>query len=289
MKEAMLYKKFDDQKVKCAVCSHRCVIKEGNRGICRVRENQAGVLYALNYGKAVAANIDPIEKKPLYHFLPKTKAFSIGTEGCNMKCSWCQNWRISQSPEPDEAVNGRKLPPEDVVEQALNNNCKSIAYTYTEPTIFLEYALDTMKIAHKKGLKNIWVSNGYMTKETLAEIIPYLDAANIDYKGPSELYKKYTGTRLEPVKENLKYLYQAGVHLEVTTLVIPGLNDKKEQLEEIAHFIAEELGNEVVWHVSRFYPGWKMQDTARTPIDTIKIAKSIGEKAGLKYVHMGNV
>ncbi|MFP4372586.1 MAG: radical SAM protein, partial [Halanaerobium sp.] len=203
MKEAMLYEKLDDQKVKCAVCSHRCVIKEGTRGLCRVRENQAGVLYALNYGKAVAANIDPIEKKPLYHFLPHTKAFSIGTEGCNMKCSWCQNWRISQRPDPDKAVNGRNLPPEDVVEQALNNNCKSIAYTYTEPTIFLEYALDTMKIAHEKGLKNVWVSNGYMTKETLDEIIPYLDAANIDYKGPAELYKKYTGSRLNPIKENL--------------------------------------------------------------------------------------
>ena len=289
MKEALLYEKLKDNQVKCNVCNHRCVIKEGKRGICRVRENRSGSLYTLNYGKAVAVNVDPIEKKPLYHFMPGTKAYSFGTQGCNMHCTWCQNWQISQSPDAGESVSGRNISPEEMVEGALDHSCQSIAYTYTEPTIFLEYALDTMKLAHEKGIKNVWVSNGYMTKETLDEIIPYLDAANIDHKGPDKLYKKHIGGRINQIEENLKYLYHAGIHLEITTLIIPGLNDAEEDLKDIAKFISSELGPEVPWHISRFFPGWKMQDKQITPKKSLEKAKSIGEEAGLKHIHLGNV
>ena len=289
MKEALLYEKLEDNKVKCNVCGHRCVIKEGKRGICRVRENRSGSLYTLNYGKAVAVHVDPIEKKPLYHFMPGTKAYSFGTQGCNMHCTWCQNWQISQSPDAGESVSGRNISPEEMVEGALDHSCQSIAYTYTEPTIFLEYALDTMKLAQEKGIKNVWVSNGYMTRETLNEIIPYLDAANIDHKGPDKLYKEHIGGSVKEVEENLKYLKRAGVHVEVTTLVIPGLNDKEEELKHIAEFISSELGDQVPWHISRFFPGRKMQDVEITPMETLKKAEKIGREAGLKNVHLGNV
>ncbi|MEC9489765.1 MAG: AmmeMemoRadiSam system radical SAM enzyme [Halanaerobiales bacterium] len=289
MKEAMLYEKLENKMVKCNVCNHRCVIKEGKRGICRVRENSDGILYALNYGKAVAVHVDPIEKKPLYHFMPGSSAYSIGTEGCNMKCTWCQNWQISQSPAADNDVRGRDISPKEIVQGALEHDCESIAYTYTEPTIFLEYALETMKLAKEKGIKNVWVSNGYMTRETLDEITPYLDAANIDHKGPNKLYKKHTGGSVEAIEENLKYLHEAGVHLEVTTLLIPGLNDEDDDLKNIAEFISRELSPDVPWHISRFYPGWKMKDIQITPMKALKKAKKIGEEAGLKYIHLGNV
>lgn len=290
MQEAILYQKLLDLKVKCDVCSHRCTIGDGFRGICGVRENQKGILYALNYGKTVASAIDPIEKKPLYHFLPGTKIYSFATVGCNFRCEWCQNFEIAQSPKPMKPVVGIEITPIQHVEKAMKYGCPSIAYTYSEPTIFLEYALDTMKLAHENGLKNVWVTNGFMTKETLDLIIPYLDAANVDYKGPNDgVYEKYCGGTAEPIMENLKYLKQAGVHLEITTLVVPGVNDKYEQIEKIANYIANEVGVDVPWHISRFFPAWKMLDTEITPLKTLKMAKEIGEKAGLKYIHIGNV
>lgn len=290
MQEAILYQKLPDLMVKCDVCSHRCTIKEGFRGICGVRENQKGILYALNYGKTVASAIDPIEKKPLYHFLPGTKIYSFATVGCNFRCDWCQNFEIAQSPKPMKPVEGIEITPIQHVEKAMQYGCPSIAYTYSEPTIFLEYALDTMKLAHENKLKNVWVTNGFMTKETLDLIIPYLDAANVDYKGPNDgVYEKYCGGTAEPIMENLKYLKQAGVHLEITTLVVPGVNDKYEQIEKIAKYIANEVGVDVPWHVSRFFPAWKMLDTEITPLKTLKMAKEIGEKVGLKYIHVGNV
>ena len=290
MQEAILYQKLPDLKVKCDVCSHRCTIGDGFRGICGVRENQKGILYALNYGKTVASAIDPIEKKPLYHFLPGTKIYSFATVGCNFRCEWCQNFEIAQSPKPMKPVVGIEITPIQHVEKAMKYGCPSIAYTYSEPTIFLEYALDTMKLAHENGLKNVWVTNGFMTKETLDLIIPYLEAANVDYKGPNDgVYEKYCGGTAEPIMENLKYLKQAGVHLEITTLVVPGVNDKYEQIEKIAKYIANEVGVDVPWHISRFFPAWKMLDTEITPLKTLKMAKEIGEKAGLKYIHIGNV
>ena len=290
MKEAILYKKIDGDRVQCVACNHRCLIAEGKRGICWVRENHQGELYSLNYGKTVASNVDPIEKKPLYHFLPGTRIYSFAAVGCNFRCSWCQNWEIAQSPKLTKEIEGIEVSPEEHIARALRSRCPSIAYTYTEPTVFVEYALDTMKLAREKGLKNVWVTNGYMSRETLDAIIPYLDAANVDFKGANDgVYEKYCGGKAEPVMENLKYLHEAGVHIEITTLIVPGINDKQDQVEKIAEFIAMELSREVPWHISRFFPAWKLQDTPVTPLKTLEIAKSIGEKAGLKYIHIGNV
>jgi len=290
MKEAILYHKKESGKVQCVVCNHRCMIADGKRGICGVRENIQGKLYSLNYGKTIAVHIDPIEKKPLYHFLPGTKTYSFAAVGCNFRCSWCQNWEISQSPKPNKPIEGMDISPEEHVLRALEFQCPSIAYTYSEPTIFIEYALETMKIAKEKGLKNVWVTNGYMSRETLDAIIPCLDAANVDYKGPNDgVYEKYCGGKAEPIMENLKYLHEAGVHIEITTLIVPGVNDKADQLEKIAHFITTQLSKDVPWHVSRFFPNWKMMDVKITPLETMELAKGIGEAAGIKYVHVGNV
>jgi len=290
MKEAILYQAIGDNKVRCAVCNHRCTIAEGKRGICAVRENQQGKLYALNYGKTISVHIDPIEKKPLYHFLPGTKIYSFATVGCNFRCAWCQNWEISQASKPDQPIEGVAITPEEHVARAIEYACPSIAYTYSEPTIFLEYALDTMKLAKDKGLKNVWVTNGYMSRETLDTIIPYLDAANIDFKGPNGgIYEKYCGGKAEPIMDNLKYLQEAGVHNEITTLIIPGVNDMPDQLEKIARFIAEELSTSVPWHITRFFPAWKMLDTPITPREILETARQIGKQLGLKYIHIGNV
>lgn len=290
MKEAMLYQRLDDGIVQCAVCNHRCRISEGSRGICGVRENRGGKLYALNYEKAIAVHIDPIEKKPLYHFLPRTQTYSFATAGCNFRCIWCQNWEISQRPKPDKPVDGLPISPAEHVRQALAHECQSISYTYSEPTIFMEYAFATMKLAKDHDLKNIWVTNGYMTTDTLELVAPLLDAANVDFKGPDDgVYEKYCGGRAKPVMETLKYLCAAGVHQEITTLVVPGVNDRADQLEQIAGFIAGELGVHVPWHVTRFFPAWKMSDTPPTPLETLLLAKEIGKRAGLNYVHTGNV
>jgi pyruvate formate lyase activating enzyme len=290
MREALLFDQLDQRSVRCNVCNLRCLIHDGKRGICRVRENHNGFLYALNYGKAIAIAVDPIEKKPLYHFLPGTKTYSFATMGCNMKCSWCQNWEISQSPQPGEPVSGAYITPEDHVKRAKSLNCPSISYTYSEPTIFLEYALETMIKAKESGLKNIWVTNGLMTRETLDLIIPYLDALNIDYKGPNDaFYMKYCNGKASMVMENMEYLMNKGIHMEITTLIIPGLNDQKEQLESIAQAIVTHLSPDIPWHISRFFPGWKMQDTPVTPISTLHMAYDIGTKAGIKQIHIGNV
>nr|WP_319216365.1 AmmeMemoRadiSam system radical SAM enzyme [uncultured Trichococcus sp.] len=290
MKEAMLYEKLGDGRVRCGVCPHHCVIAEGKRGICAVRENREGTLYALNYGKAVAVAIDPIEKKPLNHFLPGTTAYSFATIGCNLRCLWCQNWAISQASKPNRPIYGEDISPEEHVRRALAAKCPSIAYTYTEPIIFVEYALDTMKLAREAGLKNIWKTAGYATKETLAAIIPYLDAVNVDLKGTDdEVYREYCGGTAQPVLDTIKQLHAAGVHLEITTLVVPGVNDRIDQLERMARFIAEEVGKEVPWHVNRFFPGWKMMDTAITPMKTLEMAAAIGRNFGIQHVHIGNI
>ncbi len=288
--EAMLYHLLEQDIIKCDVCKHECEISNGKRGICGVRENRQGKLYALNYGLTISAAIDPIEKKPLYHYLPGTKTYSFAAVGCNLRCSWCQNWEISQSPKLSKDILGYDILPEEHVRRAKQYGCPSISYTYSEPTIFLEYALETMKLAQEEGLKNIWVTNGYMSKRTLQVIIPYLAAANVDYKGPDgDVYEKYCGGFAEGVMENLVILQKAGVHLEVTTLIVPGVNDKPNQIEAIVGSIVQNLGCDVPWHISRFFPHWKMNDSMPTPLSKLIMAKEIGIKAGIKTIHLGNV
>lgn len=289
MKEVYLYKKLGEKKVQCLVCGHKCVILPGKRGICMVRENIDGKLYALNYGKIVARHIDPIEKKPLFHFLPGTKTYSIAATGCNFKCGNCQNWSISQA---SGIFDGEDFTPQKIVEAAKKTDCPSIAYTYTEPTIFLEFALDAMKIAKKKGIKNVWVSNGFMTKESAKLVIPYLDANNIDIKGFSDdFYRQNCGARLQPVLETAKLMKKSGVWIEITTLAISGMSDSEEMFKGIAKFIKEELGPETPWHISRFFGdlSWKLGHLPETPLKTLKMAYQIGKKSGLKYVYIGNI
>jgi len=288
MKEAYLYKKLKDKRVQCQNCAHYCIVEERKRGICQVRENKNGKLYSLVYAKACAINIDPIEKKPFYHFLPGTYSLSIATVGCNFSCHSCQNWQISQA----EKVRGEKISPEEIVKIAKEKNLPSISYTYTEPAIFSEYALDTMKLAKKAGLKNAWVSNGFWSKELFDLISPYLDVANIDLKSfEDKFYIKYCGGRLRPVLDTLKRLKKKKIWVEITTLVIPGLNDSEENFEKIAKFIKNDLGADVAWHISRFCGSisWKLQHIPDTPLATLKKAEEIAKQAGLENIHLGNV
>ena len=287
--EAMFYDKQPGNMVQCNLCNHHCRISDGHRGICGVRENKSGTLYSLVYGKLISRAVDPIEKKPLFHFIPGSLTYSITTVGCNFQCKNCQNWEISQSPKPHNPVTGRETSPEEIVKTAEQMYCKSIAYTYTEPVIFMEYAYDTAKLAIKNGLKNVFVTNGYITEEALREVAPYLHAANIDLKSFSdEFYKENCGARLEPVLEAIKLHKQLGIWIEITTLVIPNVNDSKENLNDIAEFIAG-VGEEIPWHVSGFYPAYELIDLPSTPIHTLRKARNIGLKAGLRYVYQGNV
>ncbi len=292
MKEAYLYKKFKDKKVQCLNCAHYCIISPGEKGICQVRKNIDGKLFALNYGKVVALNIDPIEKKPFFHFLPGTLSLSLATVGCNFQCANCQNWTISQSPRIFGKIEGEEMKPEEVIKIALENKLPSISYTYTEPTIFLDFALDIMKLAKKEKLKNNWVTNGFLSKEAVDLISPYLDAANVDLKSfEDEFYVKYCKGRLQPVLDTLKRMKKKKIWVEVTTLIIPTLNDSEKNLKNIANFIKKELGEETPWHVTQFSGAisWKLQHLPETPVETIKKAWEIGKKAGLKYVYTGNI
>jgi len=294
MKEAQFYKKLSGNRVGCQACNHYCKIAPGNRGVCAVRENQDGKLYSLVYGKIVAKNLDPIEKKPLFHFLPGTKSLSIATVGCNFRCLYCQNADIAQIPKEnllrEKNIPGIDETPEDIVNEALLVHAPSIAYTYNEPTIFVEFALETMKLARKKNLKNIWVTNGYTSKEALTEVIPYLDAANIDLKGfTEEFYNKICGAKLQPVLETIKAMKRGGVWIEITTLVVPGENDTTEHFEGIANFIANDVGKDVPWHISKFFPTYKLRNLPPTPPSSLLKAREAGKKAGLKYIYLGNV
>lgn len=291
MKEALLYKKTDKHKVHCYLCHFNCVIAPGKRGVCCVRENIDGTLYTLVYDRIIARAVDPIEKKPLFNFLPGSTSYSIATAGCNFRCLHCQNYNISQVPrQGGRKILGDKISPEEIVAEAKKYNCKSISYTYTEPTIFFELAYDTGKLAHNEGIKNIFVSNGYMTGEMLDMINPYLDGINVDLKGFNEKhYQKICGAKLEPVLDSLKYIKKLGIWLEVTTLVIPGYNDSDEDFNGIADFIKNELGEETPWHVTAFYPTYKLLDTPRTPAKILRRARDIGLKKGLRYVYEGNI
>jgi len=314
MKEVYLYKKLKDKKVQCQTCAHNCLVLPDNLGICGVRENKNGKLFALNYGKVIALNVDPIEKKPFFHFLPGTHSLSIATVGCNFRCLNCQNWDISQgfkeqaserSEVGDEGkleganfidrkkeIPGENLSPKQIVDIALKNKLPSISYTYTEPVIFLEYALDTMKLARKAGIKNGWVSNGFLSPESAKLILPFLDAIRIDIKSFSDdFYKEVCGGRLQPVLDTAKMMKKSGVWVEIITLAIPTLSDSEEMFRDIANFIYKELGPETPWHITQFSGviSWKLQDLPETKVETLKKAYEIGKSAGLKYVYTGNV
>lgn len=284
MKEALFYSKINGQSVRCYLCAHNCLIKKDKKGICGTRQNIDGVLYSIVYGNLVASNIDPIEKKPLYHFFPGTLSFSISTRGCNFKCKHCQNASISQFVE----MQTRQINPLQIVEDALNSGCKSISYTYTEPTVYFEYAFDIAKIAKQKGLLNIFVSNGYISKEASEAIIPYLNANNIDLKGDDEFYKSICGARLQPVLDTIKRMKDSNVWIEITTLIIPTLNDNDDFLIWAAEFI-KSVDPTIPWHLSAFYPAYKMNDKPPTTLSTLKRAREIALKTGLKYVYIGNI
>lgn len=288
MKEALFYKK-ENESIKCYLCPHHCTIKNGKRGVCGVRENINGQLISLSYGKVIAAHVDPIEKKPLFHFLPGTKSFSIATPGCNFQCPYCQNWSISQI--VDEMLNkAEDIIPEDIVRYAERTASASISYTYTEPTIFFEFAMDIGSLAIRKGLKNVFVTNGFITEEGLKEAKNFLHAVNVDLKSFREsFYKKLCKGKLQSVLDALKWMKSNGIWVEVTTLIIPDENDSEEELKDIARFIKKELGSETPWHITRFHPDYKMIYKTATPSEKIERARTIGLEEGLKYVYTGNL
>lgn len=289
IREAMLYEKLGDNRVHCKLCAHSCIIKPDRRGLCGVRENKDGILYSLVYEKLIAENIDPIEKKPFFHIYPGSKSYSIATVGCNFTCEFCQNHEISQMPLFTPMITGDEIPSAKIVAQAKKSGSKTIAYTYTEPTVYFELAYETARIAAKQGIKNVFVTNGFMTSEALETISPYLDAANVDLKSfRDEFYRKSCGARLQPVLESLQKLKELGVWVEITTLLIPGLNDGDAELKDIAGFVAG-LGKETPWHISRFHPQFKMLHTPVTSVSSLHRAFEIGKMAGLKYVYSGNV
>ncbi len=289
--ETLLYEKLDESLVRCHICQHFCVIKEGKRGICGVRENKGGRLYSLVYPKVVAKSIDPIEKKPLFHLKPGSSSYSIATVGCNFKCAFCQNADIAQMPvDCNGMIQGKNFSPESIVKEAVETGCKSISYTYTEPTVFFELAFETARLAKKEGLLNIFVTNGYMSKRALEMISPYLDAANVDLKAfNDQFYQRFCKAKLEPVKETIKHMKDMGILVEITTLLIPGLNDDKNDLAAMADYIANDLGKETPWHISRFHPCYKMMDRPATPVRSLEKAYEAGKAAGLWYVYIGNV
>jgi pyruvate formate lyase activating enzyme len=289
MQEAQLWERLAEGSVQCHLCAHRCTIQPGGHGICQVRENRDGTLVTLVYEQLIAQHVDPIEKKPLFHFYPGTGAYSVATAGCNFRCAWCQNYDISQMPREQHRILGQAVSPKQIVEAARASECRSIAYTYTEPTIFFEYSYDTAVLAQEAHIANVYVTNGYMTAAMLAQLHPYLDAANVDLKAfRDSTYREYIGARLQPVLDTLKLMKQLGIWVEVTTLLIPDLNDDPQELRDAAQFIAEELGPDTPWHLSRFFPTYKLTDVPPTPEATVTRAVEIGKAAGLYYVYGGN-
>ncbi|MGC8880737.1 MAG: AmmeMemoRadiSam system radical SAM enzyme [Minisyncoccia bacterium] len=292
MEKAFLFKKLEKSKVECLACNHHCILEESQTGICGVRKNINGELRLLVYSKPVAVNIEPIEKKPFFHFFPGKAAFSLGTIGCNFGCEFCQNWEISQLPKiskSSQIFETEEWSPEKIIAYCKENSIPIIAYTYNEPTIWTEYVLEIMKLAKKEKIKNVWVSNGFMSKKTIKLISPYLDAINIDLKSfRDEFYRKICKARLEPVKENIKKIFEMGIWEEITTLIIPGYNDSEKELKEIAKFLCN-ISPDLVWHITAFYPAYKMLDIPSTSLKTLIKAYQIGKEAGLKYVYTGNI
>jgi len=291
MKEAMLYEKLARGKnlVKCNLCNHHCVIADGKRGICGVRENKNGTLYSLNYGKIIAHNVDPIEKKPFFHFFPGSEALSISGEGCNFSCKHCQNWEISQLVKERKEIYGENFKPEEIVEMAKKYNCKSISYTYTSPTIFFEFAYETAKMAKKEKIYNNFVSNGYMSEQTINLMSGLIDAINVDIKGFTEkFYREICGASLEKLLNSVKLLKKTGMWIEITTLLIPTLNDSDEQIKGVIEFVKDELGKETPLHFSLFYPYYKLAHLPPTPVETARKAREMALESGLRYVYTGN-
>lgn len=289
MKEAIFYKKLANKAVQCTACNRYCAIEEGKTGNCCVRKNINGKLFSLTYNKTLTLEIDPIEKKPLFHFKPRTQCLGISTYGCNFHCLQCQNFSLSQLFSGAMIDELGETTPKEIVEQTLSSGAQGIAFTYTEPTIFAEYALDTMKIAHEEELYNVWVSNGYMTRAVIDAIAPHLDAINIDLKGNARFYKEVCGNAdVEKVKENIRYLHEKKIHQEITYLIIPGYNDNEKDIQEAVDFIAS-VDKAMPLHFSRFFPMYKMQSAQETPVETLRMAKEIAEKSGLQYAYIGNV
>ncbi len=320
LQAALYYESMPDNLVRCTLCPHDCKVAPDHRGACGVRINRGGQLFTLVGNRIVSAETDPIEKKPLFHFLPGSTAYSIATVGCSFRCRFCQNWTISQWPKLRQSVDrGEEVPsvvgehpasewcaeqepaedrwglgteviPSELVQEATRRGCKSIAYTYTEPTIFYELALETARVASAAGLGNVFVTNGFIALDPLRQVAPYLSAANIDLKSfRDSYYKKLCGARLEPVLAAIREYKKLGVWIELTTLLIPGLNDDERELRDIAHFIKTELGEDVPWHLSRFYPAYKMEHWQETPIRSLLRAREVGQEAGLRYIYLGNV
>jgi pyruvate formate lyase activating enzyme len=288
MKQVRFFERLDGGSVLCRTCAHGCRIGPGKRGICGVMENRDGILYSLVYGKSAAVHDDPIEKKPLFHFLPGTTSLSMAAVGCNMRCRNCQNADLSQMPREQGQIDGESVLPGELVEMAKKLQCRSMSYTYTEPSVFWDYAFDTAAAAKKDGLKNVFVTNGYFSRESLDAVIPVMDAANVDLKSfREETYRKVCGAELRPVLDAIETMVRRGVWVEITTLLIPGLNDSEGELKDIARFILG-LGPDLPWHISRFYPTYHMQDRPPTATGAVKKARATGLEAGLHFVYSGN-
>ncbi|MDY0225695.1 MAG: AmmeMemoRadiSam system radical SAM enzyme [Desulfomicrobium apsheronum] len=287
---ALLWRSLEGSTVQCQLCAHFCRIEDGTRGQCGVRENRGGQLFSLSYDKVAALNLDPVEKKPLFHFLPGTKTLSLGTQGCNLACAFCQNASLSQPPRQGKALGGEAIPPREIIRMAQTSGAASVAYTYSEPTIFFELMRETAILAREAGLANIMVSNGFQSPQCLDALGDLIQAVNIDIKSfREEFYNDICAARLGPVLKNLVHMKKLGWHIETTTLIIPDLNDSDRELGEIARFVHDELGKDTAWHVSRFHPCHQMLDHAPTPLDTLKRAYDIGRAAGLSHVFVGNV
>jgi len=293
IRQALLGEPFDDPvapgSVRCVACAHRCVLRPGRIGICGVRQNRGGWLYTLVYGQVVAAQAEPVEKKPFYHFMPGSYAYSIATQGCNFHCAFCQNWQMSQAHREGGVPESRNLTPDEVIGEAVAAGVRSVAYTYVEPTVFIEFALDTMVRARSAGLRNVFVTNGYETPEAIDLVAPYLDAANVDLKAANDrFYRTVCGARWEPVRDSVVEMHRRGIWLELTTLIIPGLNDDRRELRAMAEWIATAIGPETPWHLSRFQPAYRMSDLEPTPAATLVEAAEIGREVGLRHVYIGN-
>ncbi len=286
--QAKYYEKLPGDMVRCNLCPNRCILSEGQVGLCNVRKNIKGELYSLSYGQLASANVDPIEKKPLFHFLPGSQAFSIATPGCNLRCLFCQNWQIAQV-MPGE-IKTIEASPEEVVDKALASGAKSIAFTYSEPVIFYEYMLDIAKLAQRKDIRTVMISAGYIEEEPLRELCQYMNAIKIDLKAfKDSFYKKFTGGHLDTILDSLKIIKEEGVWLEIVNLLIPGENDSEEEVREMSKWIKENLGPDVPVHFSRFHPDYKLRNLPPTPIESLKRARRVALEEGLKYVYTGNI